>query len=118
MKKSVLIFALAGFFGVASFATETKGLDNDPLKTQTEVQEGKQDVIVVERYEEISVDNVPEAVQKAALQDNRDAVIESAEEKVLANGEKVYKLKINSAATGEETKSFYANGREYSEENR
>jgi hypothetical protein len=112
MKKSVLIFAFAAIFGFAATAQEPQTLENDPLQTQTEMQQDTKG----QTFEEVNVDNVPEAVKNAALKDNTNAVIESAEEKVLVNGEKVYRVKLSGTTTGEETKSYYANGREYKEE--
>ncbi len=116
MKRSFLILAFASFFGFASFATETKNTDNpNPTNKQTEVEQTEIQQNQDNNFEEISLDEVPEAVHSAALQNNANAVIETAEEKVLPSGEKVYRLKMAGALA--ETKSYTEDGKEYTEDN-
>lgn len=112
MKKSILVIAILSFFSVATFAQEERDLQKQ--QKQTETHEYNHDMDKKDKdFEDVAVDNVPEAVQRAALQGNMNASIESAKEKVLENGEKVYKVKLSGVEMGEETKTFYANGTEY-----
>ncbi len=116
MKRSFLILAFASFFGFASFATETKTTDNpNPTNKQTEEEQSELQQNKDNNFEEISLDQVPEAVNSAALQDNANASIETAEEKVLPSGEKVYRLKMAGALA--ETKTYTKDGKEYTEDN-
>ncbi len=112
MKKSILVIAILSFFSVATFAQEQTDPQNQ--QKQTEMHENDHDMDKKDKdFEDVTIDNVPEAVQMAALQGNMNASIESAKEKVLENGEKVYKLTLTGVELGEETKTFYANGTEY-----
>lgn len=113
MKRSILVLAIAGLFSFTSIATDkVKSDDNPNKKHKTEMVDKK-----VGEFKEVSVTNVPDAVQKAALQNNDNASIESAEEKVLANGEKIYRIKLEGdEELLSEAKTFYANGREFTDE--
>ncbi len=112
MKKSILVIAILSFFSIATFAQEPVDPQNQEKKT--EMHEYDHDMDKKDKdFEDVAIDNVPEAVQIAALQGNMNASIESAQEKVLENGEKVYKIKLTGVEMGEETKTFYANGTEF-----
>jgi MFS superfamily sulfate permease-like transporter len=113
MKRSILVLAIAGFFSFASLATEKVNNDDHPhKKNKTEMVDKKDG-----EFKEVSVINLPDAVKKAAKQNNNNVSIESAEEKVLTNGEKIYRIKLESDdELLSETKTFYSDGKEFAEE--
>jgi hypothetical protein len=110
MKKSILVLAFAGIFGLASFAQESEK-QHDQMQQQTQENRDKKD----KDFKSVSVDNVPDAVERAVRQSNRNARIESAEHKTLENGQTVYKVKLAGVEDGEDTQMFYADGREFDE---
>jgi hypothetical protein len=113
MKKSVLILAFAGFFGFATFAQQT-GADRHQQGTQTQTQQhDRQHKDKDKDFSAVSVDNVPDAVERAVRQNHRNARIQSAEQKTLDNGQTVYKVRLSGVEDGEETQMFYSDGREF-----
>jgi hypothetical protein len=68
------------------------------------------------QFQPISVNNLPEAVQRAVLDDHNTAVIVSAAEGVLPNGERIYRVNYTGTDAGEESAIYYANGSLFQEE--
>jgi hypothetical protein len=107
MKTLLLFVAMIVGFGLVSMADEpTRPYENQKEIDQREVTQTRGE------YTAISVDDLPDAVKKAARKEE-GVTIDSAEMMVLPNGERVYKLTLQSAEKGEYTKTFYADGREY-----
>jgi hypothetical protein len=113
MKKSILVLAFAGFFGFATLAQQT-GADRHQQGTQIQTQQHDKDKKDKD-FRAVSVDNVPDAVERAVRQNNRNANIQSAEQKTLDNGQTIYKVRLSGVQDGEETQMFYSDGREFEE---
>jgi hypothetical protein len=68
-------------------------------------------------FQAISVNNLPEAIQRAILDEHRNAVIVAAEEGVLPNGERIYRVNFTGTQDdGEESRIYYANGSLFNDE--
>jgi hypothetical protein len=62
------------------------------------------------QFQPITVKNLPDAVQRAVLDNHTNAVIVAAAEGVLTNGERIYRVNYTGTAAGEQTTIYYANG--------
>ena len=107
MKTLLLFISMLAWFSITSVADEPAR----PFEKQTDVDQRE---VTQKRgeYIAISVAELPDAVKKAA-RETKEVTIESAEMMVLPNGERVYKLTLESPEKGEYTKTYYADGREY-----
>ena len=61
----------------------------------------------------INVNQLPEAVQNRIQRDHRGATIESAQRRVLPNGEMIYEINLVTPDEGELTRRYHSDGREY-----
>jgi hypothetical protein len=111
MKKSILIFACASLIGFTAISTEKTILNenNSKIAQATQQQQDRQN-----QYQNISADQVPTAVQRAVREDNQNARIQTAQRRVLPNGQTIYRVTLTGVDAGQNnTKSFHADGREY-----
>lgn len=111
MKKLVFAFAvltLTGLTGIASNAFSTFSIGS--LHEQSEVYQDR------DGFSEINLNQLPDAVTKAAKKDQEEVTLVSAEVKVLANGERIYKVMMRSQEKGLFSKTFHADGKEYKKE--
>lgn len=105
MRKTILVFAMALFFGNAFIGSSFAANNNQPEVQQQQTAQNE--------FTAIELDELPQAVKDAVEKDDRNATLESAERKVLPNGEQVYRVTMEVEDKGQVTKSFYANGRKY-----
>ena len=111
MKKFVLalaVLALTGLNGIASIAFDA--LNSFTAFEQSEAYQER------DGFKEINLDQLPEAVKEAAKKDQPDLTVVSAEEKIMPNGEKIYRIMFKSQEKGLFTKTFHADGEEFKEE--
>lgn len=104
MKKFIIIFALTGFI--------VTGV-NQAVNAQTEQGQSKTLPQEKNEFKSIELTDLPEEVRVAALKNDMAATIQSAEVKKLTTGEKLYRVTLKSAAKGEYSLKFYADGRTY-----
>ncbi len=110
MRKTVLIFAMALFFGNAFNGSSFASINNQDLMTaQSEVYQE----ITERKFTLIKLDDLPKAVKDAAEKEAENVTLQNAERKVLPNGEKVYRVTMEVEGKGQVTKKFYANGRKH-----
>jgi hypothetical protein len=97
--------------------TYGSGQQQDRTGTGTTTTQSGRDGMNQNEFSSVNVSELPQAVQKAAIEHD-ESNIESVERKVLPTGETVYKVKYENKSLfgSDKTKSFYADGREYDED--
>lgn len=88
---------------------QREGLDQDPQQQQ----QGAVQRRMGGDSETINVNQLPEAIQNRIQREHRGSTIESAERRVMPNGEMVYEVNMTTPDKGEVSKKFHSDGREY-----
>ena len=108
MKNFVLVMAFFAFLSAgaaSSYKAYALNTNDSEIVTQDK-----------QNFEKIELSELPAAVKEAVETEDRLAVIESAEQSVLANGDKIYKVTLKSSEMEELTRIYYADGKKYEKE--
>jgi hypothetical protein len=106
MKNFVLICALFAFLSTGAYASSYEINAQYSEASELNYSQEKKD------FEKIELTELPDAVKQAVQKDDSQAVLESAEKSVLANGETIYRVTLKSE-TDKKTRKYHADGKKY-----